>query len=140
MHIFIARHGHSCPIEQARSVSSYVSMCGSSSMTEKRTTTGWSFLGFGNLKTTVPPALSSFRTHLTHISDHEATSTDSALVSFCQVDRTYSSTEKTKDKSEVEHMNVTCAANLLLKSVNRFQVQTHNLLKHASKLFVKLNT
>ena len=39
--------------EQARSVSSYVSSFGSSSMSETRTTTGWSFLGMGNKKTTV---------------------------------------------------------------------------------------
>ena len=42
-------------VEQARSVSDYVNMTGSSSVTEKRTTTGWSFMGFGTRKTTVSP-------------------------------------------------------------------------------------
>ena len=34
-------------------MSSYVAMSGISSMIEKRTTTGYSFLGFSNRKTTV---------------------------------------------------------------------------------------
>ena len=52
-------HHFAYHIEQARGVSSYVTMCGSSSMTETRTTTGFSFLGIGTRKTTVSP-----RTHL----------------------------------------------------------------------------
>mgnify|MGYP004281292771 CR=1 FL=1 len=39
--------------EQARAMSSYVAMSGISSMIEERSTTGFSFLGFGNRKTTV---------------------------------------------------------------------------------------
>jgi len=42
-------------IEQARGVSSYVAMCGSSSVTETRTTTGFKFMGIGKKKTTVSP-------------------------------------------------------------------------------------
>ena len=54
MHIPLYVHVHvHVHVKQARSVSSYVTMCGSSSMVETRHTTGWSFMGFGNKQTTV---------------------------------------------------------------------------------------
>ena len=61
MHILFYVHAHvHVHVKQARSVSSYATMCGSSSMVETRTTTGFSFLGIGKKKTTVSsPALTT---------------------------------------------------------------------------------
>ena len=61
MHIPLYVHVHvHVHVKQARSVSSYVTTCGRSSVIETRHTTGWSFLGFGDETTTVSsPALTT---------------------------------------------------------------------------------